>query len=131
MILADTSVWVRGLHAVEPYKTEMERLLLAGRVVGHAFIFGELLIGDKGGRPKLLFDYQKLRQCDAVPHSEVVSLVRHRKIHGRGIGWIDSHLLASALAEGHQLWTADRDLQEIGREFGVAYEPPKLELAKR
>lgn len=131
MTLADTSVWIRGLASQEPYKSEMQRLLKARRVVGHEMVFGELLVGDKGGRPALLLDYLKMEQCRTVTHDEVVALVRGRRLHGRGIGWVDAHVLASALAEGHQLWTADRDLASLAREYGVVYEPPQLRLASR
>ena len=56
-----------------------------------------------------------------MPHSDVVAFVEARKIHGRGIGWIDVHLLASALVGGVQLWTADRPLGRIADELGIAY----------
>jgi hypothetical protein len=50
---------------------------------------------------------------------------RARGLHGRGVGWIDVHLLASALVAGIQLWTADPSLSEMAGEFGIAYTPPK------
>jgi predicted nucleic acid-binding protein len=59
----------------------------------------------------------------AVPHLDVVSFVRARKLHGRGIGWIDAHLLASALVGGAPLWTADERLARLARELGIAYVP--------
>ena len=66
-------------------------------VSGHDFVYGELLIGDKGGRKALLAEYKHMDQALIVPHPDVVAFVRDRKLHGRGIGWIDVHLLASAL----------------------------------
>ena len=59
--------------------------------------FGELLISNKGGRKRLLADYERMRQAPAVPHREVVAFVRQRRLRGRGVGWIDAHLLASTL----------------------------------
>jgi len=42
-------------------------------------------------------------------------------LHGRGIGWIDVHLLASTLVGGLRLWTADPALETLADECGVAY----------
>jgi predicted nucleic acid-binding protein len=58
-----------------------------------------------------------------VAHAEVAGLVRDRKINGIGIGWIDAHLLASALVDRSLLWTADDALAKVARDFGVAYVP--------
>jgi len=62
-------------------------------------------------------------QARTVRHSEVTSFVRQRRLHGRGLSWIDVHLLASALVDGLQLWTADRELSAVAAEIGVAYHP--------
>ena len=50
----------------------------------------------------------------------VVAFVRDRKLHGRGIGWIDAHLLASALVGRLKLWTTDPALAVLARELGIA-----------
>jgi hypothetical protein len=57
-----------------------------------------------------------------VPHGDVVEFVRDRRLHGRGIGWIDAHLLASALVGRQKLWTIDPRLAVLARELGVAYD---------
>jgi hypothetical protein len=51
-----------------------------------------------------------------------VEFVRERRLHGRGIGWIDTHLLASTLLGGLALWTADPRLAAVARELDVVYE---------
>jgi predicted nucleic acid-binding protein len=94
----------------EPYASELDRLLADDEVLGHDLVYGELLIGDRGGRAKLLGAYKRMRQAASVPNPEVVEFVRHRKINGRGIGWIDAHLLASAIVAHSMLWSADRPL---------------------
>jgi predicted nucleic acid-binding protein len=91
-------------------------------VAGHDLIYGELLIGDCGGRKKLLSEYKHMFQAATIPHSEVVTFVEHRRIHGRGIGWIDVHLLASAIVDGLELWTADPRLSTLAEEFGVGHQ---------
>lgn len=120
-VLVDTSVWIRFFAGREPFASELRRLLLLDEVSGHELIFGELLIGDRGGRSKLLADYEKMHQAAAVPHANVVAFVRHRDLHGRGVGWIDIHLLASAIVGRLLLWTADPRLAAMAEDLGVAY----------
>jgi hypothetical protein len=99
----------------------MDALLERGEVTGHELVYGELLIGDRGGRAKFLASYERMHQASVVPHSEVVGFVRARKLHGRGVGWIDIHLLASALVGRLQLWTADQNLAAVARELSIAW----------
>jgi len=122
MVLVDTSVWIRFLSNRAPYASGLEELLAEGEVCGHDFVLGELLIGDKGGRHELLKDYALIHRAPVVPHQEVVAFVRHRRLEGRGIGWIDAHLLASALVGRVSLWTADSRLAAVASDLGVGYE---------
>ena len=122
MVLVDTSVWIRFLSNRAPYANEMEKLLSGREVCGHDFVFGELLVGDKGGRQQLLSDYALMHRAPVVPHQEIVAFVRHRRLQGRGIGWIDTHLLASALVERVTLWTADARLAAVASELGIGYD---------
>jgi predicted nucleic acid-binding protein len=127
MVLADTSVWIRALRRSQPYEQEMNRLLKRRMIAGHAFVYGELLIGDRGGRSQMLSQYEHIRQSNLVPHQEVVALVRARLLNGRGAGWIDIHLLASAIAGRLELWTADVRLASLASELGVAYSVPVVQ----
>ena len=124
MVLVDTSVWIRFLADRAPYAAEMDRLLGLDEVTGHELVYGELLIGDRGGRGKLLAAYERMHQAATVPHRDVVVFVRDRDLHGRGVGWIDVHLLASAIVGRLQLWTADPRFSALANQFGVAYEAP-------
>jgi hypothetical protein len=121
MVLVDTSVWIRFLANRAPYAQELDRLLALDEVAGHELVYGELLIGDVGGRHTLLAGYEQIHQLRTVPHAEVVDFVRSRKLHGRGLGWIDVHLLASALVGRSRLWTADSRLAAIAAELGIAH----------
>ena len=76
MVLVGTSVWIRFLAGCEPYATELCSLLERDEVAGHDLVFGELLIGDTGGRRKLLDAYEQMHQATTVPHAEVVASVR-------------------------------------------------------
>jgi predicted nucleic acid-binding protein len=121
MVLVDTSIWIRFLADREPYATELDSLLGSDEVVGHELVFGELLIGDKGGRRKLLESYEQMHQAAPVSHPEVVAFVRDRRLHGLGAGWIDIHLLASAIVGRHRLWTADARFAARAEQLHVAY----------
>jgi hypothetical protein len=72
MVLVDTSVWIRFRTGREPYATELDSLLERDEVAGHELVFGELRIGDKGGRRKLLDAYEQMHQATPVPHGDVV-----------------------------------------------------------
>ena len=117
----DTSVWVRALSGKQPYRDHVDELLATESVLAHEFVFGELLVGDPGGRAKTLASYELFMQAPTVAHAEVSSLVRARRLHGRGIGWIDAHLLASVIISRSTLYTADSALHAIAEMLGVAY----------
>jgi predicted nucleic acid-binding protein len=70
IVLVDTSVWIRFLADRAPYSAELDRLLDREDVSGHDFVYGELLIGDKGGRAKLLADYAQMYQAPVVDHRD-------------------------------------------------------------
>jgi hypothetical protein len=95
-------------------------------VVGHDLVYGELLLGGHADRKQLLADYSLLWFAATVSHGEVVAFVRQHRLHGRGIGWIDAHLLAATLVARHTLWTFDRNLAAVAREFGIAHPSAKV-----
>jgi predicted nucleic acid-binding protein len=121
MVLVDTSVWIRFLADRAPYAEELDKLLSLDEVVGHEFVYGELLIGDRGGRRELLAAYERIPQASSVPHGEVIEFVQNRNLRGLGVGWIDIHLLASAIVERVHLWTADARFATLAAELRVAY----------
>jgi predicted nucleic acid-binding protein len=121
MILVDTSVWIRFFADRPPYAEGMARLLQFDEVAGHELVHGELLVGDPGGGRKLLYAYERIPFAKSVPHEDVVDFVLRRKLYGRGAGWIDIHLLASALVAQMPLWTADAPLLALAQELKIAY----------
>jgi hypothetical protein len=62
-----------------------------------------------------------MHEAPVVPYADVVAFVRNRRLHGRGIGWIDAHLLASSLVGRLKLWTTDQRLSTVAQELGVAF----------
>ena len=122
IVLVDTSVWIRFLSHRAPIAAKLDELLSRDEVSGHDFVLGELLIGDLGARTQLLTNYEQIHRAPMVPHRDVVGFVRERRLHGRGIGWIDAHLLASALVGRLLLWTADPRLATLARDLEIAYD---------
>jgi predicted nucleic acid-binding protein len=107
MTLVDTSVWVDHLRRGDAGLVE---LLEAGRVLSHRFVIGELACGTLRNRREVLALLRELPDAPPAEHDEVMRLVNERNLAGRGLGWIDAHLLASALLANCRLWTRDRAL---------------------
>jgi predicted nucleic acid-binding protein len=123
MVLVDTSVWVRALGRRDAVaRTGLDELLRRDAVAGHPLVYGELLIGVRGGRHKLLQQYELYAQLPVVPHADVVSFARQRGLMGRGLSWIDCHLLAAAVVNSVWLWSADTAVIRAAESFGVAFE---------
>jgi predicted nucleic acid-binding protein len=127
MVLVDTSVWIRFLAGREPYAGGLDDLLGRDDVAGHEMIFGELLLGDIGGsRKHLLVAYAQMHHAAPVPHEEVVEFVRARRLSGRGVGWVDINILASAVVGRFQVWTTDSYLSAIASDLRIAHTPARL-----
>jgi len=86
----------------------------------HPFVVGELACANFSNRDATLELLQQLRSVTVAEHDEVLSFIRARKLYGRGIGYVDAHLLAAAAIEGCQLWTKDKRLQAVAVTLGVA-----------
>lgn len=112
-VLADTSVWVEHLRHGD---AQMSEFLAAGEVVAHDYVIGELCLGGLS-REKLAL-MQLLHRCTTASHDEAMHLIAQRRLAGRGLGYVDTHLLAAALIGGLRLWTLDRALQQAARECG-------------
>lgn len=117
MILVDTSVWVDHLRQGLPL---LHDLLEAGEVTTHPFIIGELACGNLANRQEILGLLAMLPQVKQATHDEALHLVEAHRLQGRGVGWIDVHLLASAFLGHVPLWTRDRRLDEVARMLHIA-----------
>ena len=114
--LADTLVWVDHLRRGRP---GLATLLEHDGVLCHPFVVGELACGSIANRDDFLRLLSALPLADVAEHEEVMRLVGDRRIHGRGLGWIDMHLLASSVLERCALWTLDKRLEAVAAELGV------------
>jgi len=119
MILVDTSVWVDHLRDGTP---ALAAALEQGRVLTHPFVLGELACGNLKNRSEVL---QLLGELPAAPMAtdpEALDFIERRALMGRGIGYVDVHLLASvALAGTTQLWTRDKRLAAVADDMELAY----------
>jgi len=112
MILVDTSVWVQHLRAGNE---RLEALLLKGQVFTHPFVVGELACGNLSNRVEILGLLKALPRVPIAEHEEVMHLLVSRRLYSRGLGWVDVHLLASALIAGCGLWTLDEALRRAAQ----------------
>ena len=109
MILVDTSVWVDHLRRTD---AALADLLERGTVLMHPFVVGEIACGGLAHRPAVLDLLQQLPMAEVADTNEVLGFIERRGLHGRGIGLVDVHLLAStALTTGARLWTRDKRLR--------------------
>ena len=120
-VLADTSVWVDHLSGGE---AEMVRLLEAERLLVHPFVVGEIACGNLRNRTGVLGGLDELPEIAVASRHEVREAIERRRLSGRGIGYVDCHLLVSVLiAPPATLWTRDKRLQAAAVELEVAYAP--------
>jgi predicted nucleic acid-binding protein len=89
------------------------------QVVCHSFVIGELACGTLQKREEILTMLTALPQADLLDHEDVISFLQERHLYGRGIGWVDAHLLVSTLLTGCSLWTFDKPLRRAAAALNV------------
>ena len=120
MILVDTSVWVDHLRRGD---ARLVDLLERADVIMHPFVVGEIACGSLHDRVSILELLQDLPAVAVAEGEEVLGFIDHHVLHGKGVGYIDVHLLASvALTEGAKIWTRDRKLRLVAEMLGCAYQ---------
>ena len=116
MILVDTTVWVEHLRRGLP---SLATLLQEGEVLIHPWVIGELACGNLRNRQQVLELLQGLPMATVASDAEVLLLIERDRLMGRGIGYVDVHLLASARLSHCRLWTQDRRLAAVAHEQGL------------
>jgi predicted nucleic acid-binding protein len=118
MILVDTSVWVDHLRKGS---VRLNSLLLNAGVLVHPFVIGELACGNLHDRNRILNLLDNLPASKMARDQEVLFFIEQNNLMGRGIGYIDAHLLASvSLSNPARLWTVDRNLHNVAVQLGLA-----------
>lgn len=120
MVLVDTSVWISHLKGGN---TRLEILLEEAQVVSHPFVMGELACGNLKNRREILTRLEALPQAPLVSPHEILYFIESNSLMGRGLGWVDVHLLASAQLMGIALWTLDRRLRQTADDLKLCYIP--------
>jgi predicted nucleic acid-binding protein len=118
VVLADTSVWIEHWRKGEP---GLARLLEGDDILVHPFVIGELSLGALHPRAQVIEDLRALPAVPLAEDSEVSVLVERHRLWGRRLGWIDVHLLASALIAGCRIWTRDRPLSAAAQRLGIGH----------
>ncbi len=120
MILVDTSVWIDHLRAGDE---ELARQLNSTQVFSHPFVVGELACGNLRNRNEVLTLLGDLPQVTVATDTEVLFFIEQHGLMGRGIGYIDTHLLAAvSLASPARLWTRDKRLGAVAANLELAHE---------
>lgn len=118
MTLVDTSVWIDHLRTGND---RLRALLDSGGVLMHPFVVGELACGNLTNRGEVLGLLKALPQCPVAMDDEVLTYIERQALMGRGIGYIDVHLLAAVALEGTaRLWTRDKRLGAVAEDLSLA-----------
>ncbi len=119
MVLVDTSVWIDHLRGTD---SRLAGLLEDGAVAVHPFVIGELACGTLANRAQILSLLDSLPSTQRVEDGELLYFIDQQTLHGRGLGLIDMHLLASSYLAGQFLWSNDRRLKAVAIEMGIDFE---------
>jgi hypothetical protein len=119
VILADTSIWIDHFRRGD---SQLVRFLERGDVLMHPFVIGELVLG-KSTNTDIVDDLGDLPKAAVATPDEIIGFITTRKLAGRGIGYVDAHLLAAAaLAPETLLWTRDRRLRAVAQSLALAFD---------
>jgi predicted nucleic acid-binding protein len=118
MVLVDTSVWVSHLR---DGNADLANLLNDGRVLCHPLIVGELACGNLKDRAVIISFLQLLPMSIEAEHDEVLSFIENNRLMGKGMGYVDVHLITSAVLTGVPIWTLDKKLAQAADSLYVKY----------
>jgi len=118
MVLVDTSVWVAHLREGN---IGLEELLNEGQAACHPFIIGELACGNLKNRSLILSLFKSLPLATVAEHEEVMHFIENKDLMGKGLGYVDMHLLSSASLSGVPVWTLDQKLDASSERLGLKY----------
>lgn len=118
MILVDTSIWIEHLRRGLP---ALEALLESNMVLMHPAVVGELACGNLRNRAEVLDLLKSLPQLSVATDEEVLTMIERHQLMGRGIGYIDAHLLTCTKIHAAKLWTGDKRLYELALGLKLAH----------
>jgi predicted nucleic acid-binding protein len=117
MILVDTSVWIDHINSSDPM---LVSLLAEERVLTHPYVIGEISLGSLRDRDIVLGALLDLPRAPVATPEETFYLIEREGLFNRGIGYVDTSLLASArLQPGVTIWTRDKRLKKVADDFDL------------
>ncbi len=118
-VLVDASIWIDHLRAAN---TDLVGLLANRSALGHPWVIGEVALGSLADRAGTIQLLTELPPATTATHAEAMAMISEHRLFGRGLGYVDTHLLAATrLTTGARLWTRDRRLREAATDLGVAF----------
>lgn len=121
-VVADTSIWIDHFRFADP---RIVALIDSDALVMHPFVVGELACGQLPRRSVTIRELQDLEPLAARADEEVLAFLDQHGLYGKGLGWIDVHLLcAAASTPGTALWTRDCRMLDAAESLGIAWAPP-------
>ncbi|OHB77508.1 MAG: ribonuclease [Planctomycetes bacterium RBG_16_55_9] len=118
MVLVDTSIWIVHLRYGH---SGLQSLLEDSSVVSHPFIVGELACGTISNRTEIISSIQSLPMLDVVEQEELLLFIEQNHLMGIGLGFVDVHLMASAMLDGIPLWTQDKRLKQACSRLNIDF----------
>ena len=118
MVLVDTSIWVTHLRQG---RRQLENLLMDAEVMCHPFIIGELACGNLKNRIEIISLLHSLPMASTIEFDEFLFFIDQNHLMGKGVGFVDVHLLASAQLTGVSLWTADKRLKSAADQLELTF----------
>lgn len=118
MVLVDTSIWIAHLRSGNQ---QLEKLLMDAEVMCHQFIIGELACGNLQNRNEIISLLQSLPMAPMIEFDEILFFINRNQLMGKGMGFVEVHLLASAQLIGILLWTADKKLKSSAEQLELSF----------
>lgn len=118
MIIVDANIWIDHLRTSD---RELAGLIEQGGILMHPYTIAEIGLGFHSERDELIEQLQSLPAAPVSSHDEVMALIGLNQLFGTGVGYVDCHLLTTALLIGGRLWTRDKRLMREAERLGVAY----------
>ncbi len=116
--MPDRCIWINHLRSGV---RQLENLLSDDSMWIHPFIIGELACGHLKNRSEILTLLKTLHTVQTIALQEYLFFIDSHRLSGIGIGFVDVHLLASAMMAGIPLWTKDKRLKKTALTLGVSY----------